>query len=145
MPQISLRPPLLVTAAIIRAGGRILVARRPLESKLEPGKWEFPGGKVEAGEHPEACLVREIREELGVEIAIDRFFDLSSHVYAAGETGVHIVLLCYLCRIVSGEPRAIVASDLAWTSKFKLESFDYAAADISLVKRLVREWDRAME
>jgi 8-oxo-dGTP diphosphatase len=94
--------PLLVTAAILQKEGKVLIAQRKHDSKFEAGRWEFPGGKVEFMEHPEACLVREIREELNIEIEIDRFFALNSHVYR-GETDLHVVLLAYLCRYKAGE------------------------------------------
>jgi 8-oxo-dGTP diphosphatase len=133
--------PLLVTAAIIRKGsdanasGEFLIARRKFDAKAGAGLWEFPGGKVEFGEHPEACLVREIREELNLEVAIDRFFDIASHVYSGGP---HVILLCYICRVIGGELALLEVADSAWIRTEDLASFDFAPADLPLVERLAR-------
>lgn len=135
-------PPLLVTAAIIRCEGRVLLARRPLKARVEAGKWEFPGGKVEPGEQPEACLVREIREELDLDIVVDRYFDHSAFSYE-GENPVRIVLLSYLCRVTGRVARPIEAEEIRWVGKDELLNFDFAAADIPLVHRLFAEWDQA--
>jgi len=138
--KVTVQNPVLVTAAIIRSEGSVLIARRPLKARVEPGKWEFPGGKVERGEHPEACLVREIREELDLDIAVDRYFDHSAYAYGE-ESPVHIVLLCYLCRVTGRVARAVEAEEIRWVTKEELMDFDYAAADVPLVRRLFEEWD----
>jgi 8-oxo-dGTP diphosphatase len=128
--------PILVTAAAIVRQDLVLIARRRLDSSSEPGKWEFPGGKVEFGEHPEACLVREIKEELNLEIAVDKFFELASHVDTPN--GRHVILLCYFCRLVrpegQGEMKLLEVADARWVSRLQLDEFDFAAADIPLVK-----------
>lgn len=141
-----IKPPLLVTAAILRSEERVMLARRPLDRKVEAGKWEFPGGKVESGEKPEDSLMREIREELDLDIRIERYFDHSTHVYMGdletGERPTSIVLLSYICRVVKGEPRLLDVAEIKWVTKAELRDFDYAAADVSLVRRLEAEWDQ---
>ncbi|MCM2281768.1 MAG: (deoxy)nucleoside triphosphate pyrophosphohydrolase [Bdellovibrionaceae bacterium] len=137
MTSVRICGPIVVTAAVIERDGKILIAQRKPDSTFEALKWEFPGGKLEAGETPEACLVREIKEELDLEIAVKDFVGLSSHVYRAdpGEA-LHIVLLCYRCALVKGEERAVDVHALKWISPQELVSYDFAAADVPLVKCL---------
>jgi len=132
------KQPILVTAAVVIDKGLILIARRQLNATNEAGKWEFPGGKVEYGEHPEDGLVREILEELNLKIEVERFLDLSSHVTALGPKTMHVVLLCYICRLVSGELKLLDAADARWVKKEELSQFDFATADIPLVASLQR-------
>lgn len=124
-----------VTAAIIVHDNRVLIARRGLGQKLA-GKWEFPGGKIEAGETPKACLVREIKEELGVEIEIDGFFGESLYRYETGE----IRLLGYKAKLVSGDLRATVHSQIRWVKPDELGNYDFAPADLPFVEKLGAEW-----
>jgi 8-oxo-dGTP diphosphatase len=129
--------PILVTSAILRGeDDQILVAQRRDDSKIEPGKWEFPGGKVEFMEHPETCLAREIKEELNLEIEIDSFYTLVSHVYPLGDTYAHIVLLVYLCTLKGGELQILEVKDARWVAVDDLADLTFAAADIPVVKKL---------
>lgn len=146
----SLSKPILVVAGIILSpvgtserrevpgagGDRVLLARRKLDAFLEAGKWEFPGGKVEPLEHPEATLIREIREELDLEIRVECIFDVASHIYDTEKGPVHIVLLCYLCRASSEQFRLLDVSDARWVESGDLNQFDYAAADVETVGKL---------
>ena len=120
-----------VTAAIIVHDNRVLIARRGPGQKLA-GKWEFPGGKIEAGETPEACLVREIKEELGVDIEIDGFFGASLYRYETGE----IRLLGYKAKWVAGDIRVTVHSEIRWIGQDELGDYDYAPADMPFVEKL---------
>lgn len=131
--------PLLVAAAIIHDGQRFLIAQRQADSKLEAGKWEFPGGKVEFAEHPSACLAREIKEELNLEIEVESFYDLVSHIYDVPPVKAHIVILAYLARVTGGEMRLLEVADARWIERAELANHDFAAADIPLVERLLRE------
>lgn len=120
-----------VTAAVIVHNHKVLIAQRAPFEKMA-GKWEFPGGKIEPGETPEQCLKREIREELEVEIDVLDFFGESIYAYAYGK----IRLLAYFCRWTGGEFALKVHSDMKWIDQDELEAFDYAPADIPLVKKL---------
>ena len=122
-------PLVLVVAAVIVRGGRVLLSRRPPGKHLA-GLWEFPGGKVEDGETPEAALAREVREELGVEIADPRPCAFVHHAYPEKR----ILMLAYRCAAL-GEP---VGTDLEWRWQ-PLAGLDPAAmpaADAPIVEAL---------
>ncbi|WDW10697.1 (deoxy)nucleoside triphosphate pyrophosphohydrolase [Priestia aryabhattai] len=123
-----------VTAAIIKDKNRLLIARRHSKDPLG-GKWEFPGGKMEPGETPQECLVREIQEELGVEVKIGPFYD--DNVYSSQDHDIH--LLFYWAEVINGEVIPVVHDDLKWIPIDELASFDFAPADIPIVKRLMKE------
>lgn len=120
-----------VTAGILRRDDRVLIARRK-ESGNQGGLWEFPGGKVEPGEDPRAALARELREELGVGVTVDRVFDVVSHVY--GER--HIVLIAFNCRLLDGEPRPVDCADVSWVTTDEMDGYTFAPADVPLVAQL---------
>ncbi|MEH7399188.1 8-oxo-dGTP diphosphatase MutT [Priestia megaterium] len=123
-----------VVAAIIKDKDLLLIAKRHSKDLLA-GKWEFPGGKLEPGETPEECLVREIREELRVEVEIGSFYD--DNVYSFKDQAIH--LLFYWAEIMNGEVTPIVHDDVKWITIKELARFDFAPADIPIVKRLERE------
>lgn len=123
-----------VTAAIIKDKNRLLIAKRHSKDPLG-GKWEFPGGKIEPGETPQDCLVREINEELGVEVKIGPFYD--DNVYSSQDCDIH--LLFYWAEVINGEVIPVVHDDLKWITIDKLANFDFAPADIPIVKRLMKE------
>lgn len=123
---------IVVTAAVIRQGDYYLLAQRKKGSHQEL-KWEFPGGKVEKGEHPEQCLIREIKEELDVSIRIEDIFQVVSHVY--GEK--HIILLCYKCEIYGGEISCIDCADYRWVKPEQMMHFDCAPADIPVIQKII--------
>ncbi|QDZ09097.1 (deoxy)nucleoside triphosphate pyrophosphohydrolase [Sphingomonas panacisoli] len=126
---------LVVAAALIDAEGRVLMARRPA-GKQHAGLWEFPGGKVEPGEAPKAALVRELREELGVEIDPDAL-DPVAFSESLGER--HLVLLLYRCRSWRGEPRALDAAEIRWVAAGDLTALDMPPADGPLAAALAAE------
>ncbi len=131
--------PVLVASAIIHEGERFLISRRLPDAKIEAGKWEFPGGKVEFGEHPEACLRREIREELNLEIEVESFYQLVSHVYTASPRLAHVVLLCYFARVTGGELQCLDVAEAKWVNRDELKDYDFAVADIPVVAKLTSE------
>lgn len=129
---------LLVVAAALEDGqGRVLLARRP-QGKSMAGLWEFPGGKLHEGETPEAALVRELREELGIEIEARDLepFAFASHAYE----GFHLLMPLYLCRVWQGEPKALEGQELVWAARERLRDYPMPPADVGLVDRLC-EWD----
>lgn len=124
-----------VVGALIVEDGKILIAQRP-EGKAQGLKWEFPGGKIEAGETPEACLAREIDEELGVTIVVGSRYETVTHHYPEG---LEVQLSCYWARRVEGTPRPLQCRDWRWVAVEELEGVDFSAADVPVVARLRRE------
>lgn len=122
---------IFVTCAVIINEGKILVTQRGPGMSL-PGKWEFPGGKVEQGETPEACIVREIKEELN--IVIQPIEQMTDSFYDYGT--IQITLLPFLARYISGEIILTEHQNYNWLLRSELESLDWAAADKSLVNLL---------
>lgn len=121
---------LVVAAALIDVDGRVLIGRRP-EGKALAGLWEFPGGKVEPGERPEAALIRELREELGVDVqeACLAPFVFASHAYES----FHLLMPLYLCRRWSGVVEKREHAALAWVKPAKLSDYPMPPADAPLV------------
>jgi 8-oxo-dGTP diphosphatase len=126
-------PLTVVCVALIDTDGRVLLAQRP-EGKPMAGLWEFPGGKIGAGETPEAALIRELREELGIDVAESCLapFTFASHAYE----DFHILLLLYLCRRWQGNVTAREGQKLAWVRKAKFADYAMPEADKPLVAML---------
>ena len=133
MPPAS--PPLPVVCAVIARDGRILLAQRPGHKHLAL-KWEFPGGKVEPGEQPEAALVREIREELGCALEIDRVLPRFVHHYGP----VAIEMIPFVCRLAAGspEPHPHEHVAVAWARPDELNGYDLASADLPVVHQILQ-------
>jgi 8-oxo-dGTP diphosphatase len=133
-PPLGGKPLLLVAAvALIDADGRVLLARRP-PGKSMAGLWEFPGGKVGAGETPEAALVRELEEELAIETRSSCLapFAFASHAYA----DFHLLMPLYVCRKWSGTPHPREGQELKWVRPKDLANYEMPPADIPLVAQL---------
>jgi mutator protein MutT len=120
-----------VSAALIFRGGLLLITQRHAQSHLG-GYWEFPGGKREPGETPEQCLVREIREELGVAIAVGELFAEVAHTYP--EKAVHLKF--FRCTLVAGEPQPLDCAAVKWVEKAGLAEHQFPAADAQLLEQL---------
>jgi 8-oxo-dGTP diphosphatase len=128
------KPILLVAAcALVDVDGRVLLARRP-EGKSMAGLWEFPGGKLAPGETPEAALIRELREELGIGVAASCLapFAFASHAYER----FHLLMPLYLCRRWEGTPEAREGQTLAWVRPQKLAEYPMPPADKPLIPLL---------
>ena len=124
-------PTVLVSAvALIDRDGRVLLAQRPAGKRMA-GLWEFPGGKIETGETPEAALIRELGEELGIDTAESCLAPLTfaSHSY----DDFHLLMLVYVCRKWSGTPRPLEGGELAWVRASRLRDYDMPPADIPLI------------
>jgi A/G-specific adenine glycosylase len=124
-------PHYIVTAAIIKRDEKILLSKRPSEGLLG-GMWEFPGGKVEDGESLLACLIREIREELGVEIQVSDSFGIYRHAY----THFRITLFAFLCDLTKVEPKPLIATELAWVSRSDLGKYPMGKVDRLIARQL---------
>ena len=121
---------LVVAVALIDTDGRVLIAKRP-EGKSLAGLWEFPGGKVEPGERPEAALIRELKEELGIDVteACLSPFVFTSHAYES----FHLLMPLYLCRRWSGVVTAHEHSALKWVRPAQLTDYPMPPADEPLI------------
>jgi 8-oxo-dGTP diphosphatase len=128
-------PPLVLVAAValVDADGRVLLAQRP-DGKSMAGLWEFPGGKVDQGETPEAALIRELREELGIDVAASCLapFTFASHAYP----DFHLLMPLYVCRKWSGIPLAREGQRLTWVRPARLVDYAMPPADKPLVAML---------
>ena len=122
------KAPLLLVAAcaLVDADHRVLVSRRP-EGKPMAGLWEFPGGKVHDGETPEACVIRELREELALDVTADCLAPLTfaSHAYP----DFHLLMPLFVCRVWHGLPRPLEGQALRWVRPVDLMRLDMPPAD----------------
>jgi 8-oxo-dGTP diphosphatase len=126
---------LLVAAAIIEHNGKILLARRRADAPY-PLLWEFPGGKVEPGEDPRDCVVREVREELTIGIAVERIYDVVFFRYPERD----VLVMAYLCQWTSGEITDREVAEHCWATPAEVSEFDLLPADISLAQRIAEEF-----
>ena len=133
MPAVSAKIVLVAACALIDADGRVLIARRP-PGRAMAGLWEFPGGKVEAGETPEATLIRELKEELGIIVneACLAPLTFASHSYA----DFHLMMPLYVCRRWEGTVRAHEEQELAWVRPNRLKDYPMPPADVPLISHL---------
>ncbi|HEX7618711.1 MAG TPA: 8-oxo-dGTP diphosphatase MutT [Verrucomicrobiae bacterium] len=120
-----------VSAALIFHHGKLLITQRHAKSHLG-GLWEFPGGKREPNETFEQCLVRELREELGIEVEVGELFEEISHAYPEKT----VRLKFFVCRLKSGRPRTLDCAAFRWVEKAKLADFEFPAADARLLEKL---------
>lgn len=125
---------LVAAVALVDADGRVLVSKRP-EGKQLAGLWEFPGGKVEASERPETALIRELKEELAIDVTEACLAPLTfaSHVY----DDFHLLMPLYVCRRWKGLVRAAEGQELQWVKPRRLRELAMPPADIPLIPHLI--------
>jgi 8-oxo-dGTP diphosphatase len=124
---------LVCACALVDEGGHVLLAQRPAGKNLG-GLWEFPGGKMEAGERPEDTLIRELSEELGIQVLAEHLEPIvfASHSYAS----FHLLMPLYVCRRWEGTPKLLEHTAFAWTKPQEISNYPLTPADIPLVKVL---------
>lgn len=132
-PRGPVKTLLVAAVALVDADGRVLLAQRP-PGKSMAGLWEFPGGKVHEGETPEAALVRELKEELGIDTAESCLapFAFASHGYEA----FHLLMPLFVCRVWKGTPQPLEGQQLAWVRPTRMGNYPMPPADIPLVALL---------
>jgi 8-oxo-dGTP diphosphatase len=125
--------PIPVVAAVIRRreDGRVLISRRPAGTHLG-GLWEFPGGKVEAGESPEAALMREVREEVHLDVTVRRLLSEAVHTYADRTVHLHF----FDCTLENGHPFVRGETEFAWCTPAELRDYAMPDANASVVELL---------
>lgn len=121
----------VVVAAVVVRDGRVLLTRR-LEGQHLAGLWEFPGGKLEGGESPEEALVRECREECGIEVEVGEIVDVTYHRYPEKD----VLLLFYRCELRAGEVRHLQVADHAWVAPSELDEYPLPPADERVIARI---------
>lgn len=124
---------LVVAAALVDLDNRVLISKRP-QGKAMAGLWEFPGGKVDVGEIYEAALIRELKEELDIEVGVGCLqpFSFASHSYEK----FHLFMPLYLCRRWQGTPKPLEGQELLWVKAKELRTFKMPAADVGLASML---------
>ncbi len=127
-------PPIEVCAAVIQHQSKVLITLRPKDKRLG-GYWEFPGGKIEEGESPQIALLREIREELDIEIVVGSLIETVSHSYEWG----NVVILAYACSWNSGEIKHLEVADHRWVAPANLLDYDILEADQPIIQKLQKE------
>lgn len=130
---------LVAAAALVRSDGRLLLAQRP-KGKAMAGLWEFPGGKVEAGESPQSALVRELLEELGITVreADMHAFSFASHGYEA----FHLLMPVFVIESWEGAVQPLEGQQLAWVSAEEIGSYPAPEADVPLFAQFI-DWSKA--
>jgi 8-oxo-dGTP diphosphatase len=125
---------LVAACALVDADGRVLIAQRPA-GRAMAGLWEFPGGKIEAGERPEQTLIRELREELGIIVSEPCLAPLTfaSHAYP----DFHLLMPLFVCRRWEGTPTALEGQALKWVKPNELRDFPMPPADLPLISHLM--------
>ncbi|OOM14438.1 (deoxy)nucleoside triphosphate pyrophosphohydrolase [Clostridium saccharobutylicum] len=127
-----------VVAAVIKHDNKIFTSRRNY-GEFE-NMWEFPGGKIEEGETREEALIREIKEELELNIEVNKYLTTVEYDYP----NFHLIMHCFMCTIIGGELRLNVHNDAKWTTLEELDKLNWIAADILVVEKL-KECEKSMD
>ncbi len=126
-------PPIHVVLAFLERDGQVLLTRRPPGTPLGDC-WEFPGGKVEAGETPRAALIRELREEIGVTVTVGAELAATRHAYPDRTVELHL----YQCTVYAGSPTPLQVAEVRWVPRDELETYEMPAANEALVSVIRR-------
>ncbi len=132
---VSPETPIVVAAGVVFRDGRVLVTQRKKGAHLE-GLWELPGGKLEPAEDPRHAVVRELREELGIEVTVGAPLEITSHAYPQK----HVLLLFFEATLTAGspEPTAIDVADFQWADRETLDRLSFPPADVAVVEVIRR-------
>lgn len=122
---------ILVAAGVVIREGKVLLTQRLADAHLA-GKWEFPGGKVEEGEDPKHTVVRELREECGIEVEVEDILDVTHHAYPEKT----VLLLFYRCALLAGEVQHLGVADHAWVDGAGIDDHSLPPADEPVVAKL---------
>ncbi len=123
---------IIATAGIIQERDKFIITQR-LNNVPLPLQWEFPGGKLEQGESPEQCIMRELKEEIGVTVKVEKLVDVCFYPYDHGD----VVLIFYKCSIVEGTPEPIECKDVKFISATEFSDYKFPPADISVINKLL--------
>ena len=125
---------LVAAVALVDTDGRVLISKRP-DGKQLGGLWEFPGGKVEQGERPETALIRELKEELAIDVAESCLAPLTfaSHAY----DDFHLLMPLYICRRWKGQVTGAEGQEITWVKPLRLRDYPMPPADIPLIPHLI--------
>ncbi len=129
---------IIVAAGFIHKEGKLLIAQR-LPNTHGALKWELPGGKLEKDEDPRDCLVREIREELDIEVRVGEIMETVFHRYPERS----ILLLFYKCQWIAGEAKAIGCAAFEWVDPLHLPQYDFMDADLELIQKIAKSGDKS--
>lgn len=125
-----------VAAGLVFRDGKLLVTQRHADAHLG-GLWEFPGGKRECDESFEACLTRELREELGIEVSVGNLIETIEHDYPEKR----VLLKFFRCKWLANEPQTLACPAFAWLTRDQLANYSFPAADARLLERLSQPSD----
>lgn len=124
-----------VTAGVIKDNDRVLITRRAPKENFAGG-WEFPGGKIEAGETPQDCLARELKEELNLNVSVGKLCTEVNHNYG----DISINLIAYYCTIIDGQIQVSVHDKFKWVKINDLLEYDLLPADISIAEKVIEDY-----
>lgn len=128
------KPFFRIAIGIVERNGKVLLSQRKAEAHLG-GFWEFPGGKIREGESAEQAVVREMREELGIGVRVERFYARLEHEYPERR----VELLAYVCALEEGKPTPLQSAACAWVDVSDLKNYSFPQANQALLKRLTEQ------